>query len=154
MLVHEPSQTGAKRTHPEALPEVKNHYMDADFQVVAWGCLLTRRASKMAVFPASGCNRPKPIWTRVKNRYPKWHPSKWKHGPKPAVSWWINFGPYPFYPTKRTVACSMAMWESNARTCVTVQRRQMRRSAPAEVQNDLVSQAGASVHHVWFKVSP
>ena len=22
-------------------------------------------------------------------------PSKWTHGPQPAVSWWFNFGPYP-----------------------------------------------------------
>ena len=36
------------------------------------------------------------IWVRVKNRYPKWNPGKWKHGPKPAVPWWLNFDPYPF----------------------------------------------------------
>ena len=30
----------------------------------------------------------------VKNRYPNWNPSKWKHGPKPAVPW-FNFDPYP-----------------------------------------------------------
>ena len=32
----------------------------------------------------------------IKNRYPKWNPSKWKHGPKPAVPWWLNFDPYPY----------------------------------------------------------
>ena len=26
---------------------------------------------------------------------PKWNPGKWKHGPKPAVPWWLNFDPYP-----------------------------------------------------------
>ena len=31
------------------------------------------------------------LW--VKNRYPKWNPGKWKHGPKPAVPWWFNFDP-------------------------------------------------------------
>ena len=25
------------------------------------------------------------------NMYPKWNPGKWKHGPKPAVPWWLNF---------------------------------------------------------------
>ena len=33
----------------------------------------------------------------VKNRVtPNWNPSKWKHGPKPSVSWWLNFDPYPY----------------------------------------------------------
>ena len=31
-------------------------------------------------------------WLWVKNRYPKWNPSNWKHGPKPAVPWWFNMG--------------------------------------------------------------
>ena len=35
-----------------------------------------------------------PKWLWVKNGYPKWNPSKWKHGPKPAVSWWFHFDPY------------------------------------------------------------
>ena len=34
-------------------------------------------------------------WLRVKNRYPKWSPGKWQHGPKPVVPWWFNFDPYP-----------------------------------------------------------
>ena len=34
-------------------------------------------------------------WLWVKNRYPKWNPGKWKHGPKLAVPWWLNFDPYP-----------------------------------------------------------
>ena len=33
------------------------------------------------------------LW--VKNRYPNWNPSKWKHGPKPVVPWWFNFDPNP-----------------------------------------------------------
>ena len=36
------------------------------------------------------------IWLWVKTRYPKWNPGKWKHGPKLAVFWWLNFDPYPF----------------------------------------------------------
>ena len=31
----------------------------------------------------------------VKNRYAKWNPGKWQHGPKPAVPWWFNFDPHP-----------------------------------------------------------
>ena len=34
-------------------------------------------------------------WLWVKNRYPKWNPSKWKPGPKPVVPWWFHFDPYP-----------------------------------------------------------
>ena len=34
-------------------------------------------------------------WLWVKNRYLKWNPGKWRHGPKPAVPWWFNFDPYP-----------------------------------------------------------
>ena len=37
------------------------------------------------------------MWLRVKNRYPKWHTGKWKQGPKPVVSWWFNFDPYPCF---------------------------------------------------------
>ena len=37
-----------------------------------------------------------PISLWVKNRYPKWNPGTWKHGPKPAVPWLLNFEPYPF----------------------------------------------------------
>ena len=40
-------------------------------------------------------------WLWVKNRYPKWNPSKWKHGPKPAVPLWFNFDPYP-HPASTT----------------------------------------------------
>ena len=39
------------------------------------------------------------IWPWVKNRYPKLDSVKWKHGLKPAVPWWLNFDPYPYYPT-------------------------------------------------------
>ena len=34
------------------------------------------------------------LWLWVQSRYPKWNPSKGKHGPKPAVPWWFNFDPY------------------------------------------------------------
>ena len=27
-------------------------------------------------------------WLWVKNRYLKWNPGKWKHGPKPAIPFW------------------------------------------------------------------
>ena len=30
----------------------------------------------------------------VKNRYPKWHPGKWKQSLKPVVPWWFHFDPY------------------------------------------------------------
>ena len=33
---------------------------------------------------------------RIKNRYPKWNPGKWKHGLKPGLPWWFNFDPYPY----------------------------------------------------------
>ena len=35
------------------------------------------------------------MWLWVKNRYPKWNPGKWKHGPTPVVPWWFNFEPCP-----------------------------------------------------------
>ena len=35
------------------------------------------------------------MWVWVKKGHPKWNPSKWKQGPKPAVPWWCNFEPYP-----------------------------------------------------------
>ena len=40
-------------------------------------------------------NSTAPKWLWVKKRFPKWNPGKWKHGLKPAVSWWFNFDPYP-----------------------------------------------------------
>ena len=33
-------------------------------------------------------------WLWVTNRYPRWNPGKWKHGPKSAVCW-FNFDPPP-----------------------------------------------------------
>ena len=36
------------------------------------------------------------IWLQVKNMYQKLNPGKWKHGPKPAVPWRLNFDPCPF----------------------------------------------------------
>ena len=44
-------------------------------------------------FLEAGLSHPKSIvkWLWVKNRYPKWNPSKWKQGPSPAVPWWFNF---------------------------------------------------------------
>ena len=36
-----------------------------------------------------------PIWLWIKNRYPKWHPGKWKQRLKFVVPWWFNFDPYP-----------------------------------------------------------
>ena len=42
-----------------------------------------------------------PIWLWVTNRYPKWNPGKWKHGPNSAVPCWFNFEPHPFgFPVK------------------------------------------------------
>ena len=45
------------------------------------------------------------LW--VKNRYPKWNPSKWKHGSKLSVRWWFNFDHTQFnWRKRRCGACS------------------------------------------------
>ena len=38
---------------------------------------------------------PTNTWLWVKHMCPKWNPRTWRHGPKPGVSWWFNFDPYP-----------------------------------------------------------
>ena len=52
-------------------------------------------------------------WLWGKNRYPKWNPGKWKHGPKPVVPWWFHFDPHPNRPDKhlstiQTTTCGCA----------------------------------------------
>ena len=59
-----------------------------------------RRSSAASVFgrlvwDLEGRLAPETTWLRVKNRYPKWNPGKWKHGLTPAVPWWFSFDPYP-----------------------------------------------------------
>ena len=53
---------------------------------------------KMHQGPYSGSKRDRlhktAMWLWVKNRYPKWNPGKWEHGPKPEAPW-FNFDPYP-----------------------------------------------------------
>ena len=40
----------------------------------------------------------KHIWLWVNNFwYHKWNPVKWKEALKPAVPWWFNFDPYPYW---------------------------------------------------------
>ena len=41
-----------------------------------------------------------PFW--FKHRYAKWNHGKWKHGLKPAVVWWFNFDPYPYFAKRPT----------------------------------------------------
>ena len=59
--------------------------------------------SQAAVVAASSVNSER-AWTNEarwnqmdgsKNRYPKWNPGKWKHGPKPAYPLLFNFEPHP-----------------------------------------------------------
>ena len=64
-----------------------------------WSTCVSFQGKSWIVFLRLGtlllCSRePKENWVWVKIKYPKWIPSKWNHGLKPAVAW-CNFDPYP-----------------------------------------------------------
>ena len=51
-------------------------------------------------------------WAWVKNRYPQWISGKWTNGLKPAVPWWFNFDPSPYW-VDASLSCANKSWRAN-----------------------------------------